>query len=211
MNIRIVSSFAVSAALVAAALPTAAFAKGALPGAEMPSSEPVIIVVAQDNGTKKPQVEGWSTNPDDFSNEDCQGFADQIETSIGDALDNLDSNDLDGMFANLDSADATEDLATTMGCAINYIEKSAASGASAEAAGADTKGVDAVAQDSGSDSDDSDSETACVHSNNAANEVLDAAGEAFSANDIEWGFALLDVVDALEADAAAEGCTIKYT
>ena len=209
MNIRIVSSFAFSAALIAAALPTAALAKGAAEtGLPAPDG---MVVVAQDSGTDKPQVEGWSTNPNDFSDEDCQGFADQIETSIGDALDNLDANDLEGMFANLDSADAMEGLANEMGCVISYPEKSTAEGKGADEGAAETDGIDVIAQDSGSDGGRESGDTACAQSNTAANEVLDAAGAAFDANDIEYGFALLDLADSIEADAAAEGCTIKYT
>ena len=68
-----------------------------------------------------------------------------------------------------------------------------------------------IAQDGGGDTGGESDDSACVQSNNTANEVLDAAGAAFEENDMEYGFALLDLVDAIEADAAAEGCTIKYT
>ena len=75
-----------------------------------------------------------------------------------------------------------------------------------------TARVQVIAQDGGGDTGGGESDdSACVQSNNTANEVLDAAGAAFEENDMEFGFALLDLVDAIEADAAAEGCTIRYT
>lgn len=206
MNIRLLTASAMSLTLLAAALPSAALAKdAAVTDSDAMYPDGGNVVVAQDSG-KGPKIEGWQTGAGDMSDEDCQGIADQIETAINDAIDNVESNDIDGALANLEVADGMEDLGNTMGCAINYAARYAGDKGSADA----TPGVVVIAQDGGGDTG-GDKDTSCAQANNTANEILDIAGDAFAANDMETGFAMLDLVDAVEADAAAEGCTIKYT
>jgi hypothetical protein len=164
-------------------------------------------VIFQDNGTRKPKVEGWSTNPNDFSDEDCQGFADQIQGSIDQGIENLENNDIDGAVANMDSAESIESLAGEMGCVISYPEK-ATNPDSKGANFGDDKYVGVAAQDQGNDTDE---DTNCEQSNFAANEIMDHAGDAFAENNIELGFDLIELAEGIEADANAEGCEIKYT
>lgn len=202
-----IASAAVSLTLIAAALPGAALAKSAAPFEDAGAKgNPAVQTTAKD----APKVQGWQSGEGEMSDEDCQGFADQIQGAIDAGIEDLETNDVEGALASLDFGESIESLANESGCVISYPEKTNTPGAGAHAEQPDSKGG-VAAQDQGSDTSGDDKDTACVQTNNAVNEVLDAAGAAFDANDMEWGFALLDLVDAMETDAAAEGCTIKYT
>lgn len=209
MNIRSITSTVAGVTLFALALPTAALAKGAaLP--DQTAHMPGVTVVAQDSGPDKPQVEGWSTNPDDFSDEDCQGFADQIETSIGDALDNLDSNDLEGVFANLDSADGMEDLANEMGCAINYIEKAAPGGGKGASSPEPKEPIATAKVEGWQTGDGGASDAKCQGYADTIQEALDDGAEQLENGDVEGALNNLDLADAVEDAALNQGCAISY-
>lgn len=206
MNIRILTTAAVSLVLVAAALPSVALAKDA-PAGESDTKYPADVVVAQDS-SKGPKVEGWQTGAGDMSDEDCQGFADQIETAVNDAIDNAESNDIDGMLANLDFADSTEDLANTMGCAINYQAKSAGDKGSFDAesikAGTSMK-IQGWQTGGGSASDE-----VCQGYADGVQEAIDDAQTDFEEGDPEAGENHLQLAEVIEDAALNRGCAISY-
>lgn len=119
MNIRLLTSSAMSLALLAAALPGAALARGVV----NPETQPTfvgVVVVAQDSGTDKPKAEGWQTGGGEMSDADCQAHADRASEYLNEANTNGESGDFMQALYDLDMADMYEGAALDGGCVISY-------------------------------------------------------------------------------------------
>ncbi len=206
ITIRLASA-TVGLAIFAAALPGAALAQTAAPfeSTGTPKAGPIDYTAAKD----APKAQGWQTGAGEMSDEDCQGFADQIQDAIDAGIKDLDSNDIDGAIAEMDLIDSLDSLAGEMGCAISYPQKTAAPGKShivlpAGAVGASFK-VEGWQTGGGSISDQS-----CQNFADRIGEQLDAASEDADAGDLESMENHLQGAEAWESMATDYGCAIKY-
>ena len=200
------ASAAIGLALITAALPGAAFAKTSVQsGAADPTKEGPFAQTFAKDSTK---VQGFSTDGE-MSDEDCQGFADQIQDAIDTAIDDADSNDIGGMLANLDVADSLDGLANEMGCAITYPTKTAAPTKSAARVPAAGSGA-SFKVEGWSTGDGPLTEGDCETLANSISQELDWAGQDLESGDLDQMFYDLGRAELMEDQALDGGCALSY-
>lgn len=193
-------------ALFAAALPGAVLAKPSVQtdGASSATRGPVVQTTAKD-ATK---VQGWQTGAGEMSDEDCQGFADQIQEAIDSAIDDADSNDISGVLANLDLADSLDSLANEMGCAISYPAKAKVPGKS-EPAPATAPGI-SIKVEGWQTGDGPLTEGDCEKLANNISQELDWASQDLESGDLDQMFYDLSRAEQMEDQALDGGCALSY-
>lgn len=202
------ASVTIGLTVIAAALPGAAFAKDAAPfestGATSPA--PVVQTTAKD----APKVQGWQSGAGEMSDEDCQGFADQIQGAIDAGIEDLETNDVEGALASLDFGESIESLANESGCVISYPEKTATPGTKTDTT-APARGFGTSFKVEGWQTGEGGiSDQSCQNFADRIGEQLDAASEDVADGDLESMENHLQGAEAWESMATDYGCAIKY-
>lgn len=201
---RCLASATIGLALFAAALPGAALAKPSVPS-EAATTKPGPVIQTSKDATK---AQGFSTDGE-MSDEDCQGFADQIQEAIDTAIDDADSNDIGGMLASLDVADSLDGLANEMGCAITYPTKAKAPTRSS--ASVLSAGFGASFKVEGWSTGEGDmTEADCETLANNISQELDWASQDLESGDLDQMFYDLSRAEEMEDQALDGGCALSY-